>query len=107
MLFDPHPFLALLAKWLRDTALLMGEKARALPAAEVAFRDEISLENYQRVVEIAGERWLSDEQNCWIIRGLRSLPILKGKSMCFYPKDWSVMPSRCWAPTPAIPWSSR
>ncbi len=48
---------ALLAKWLRDTALLMGKKARALPAAEVAFRDEISLENYQRVAEIAGERW--------------------------------------------------
>ncbi|HYB01400.1 MAG TPA: hypothetical protein VED37_14370 [Ktedonobacteraceae bacterium] len=48
---------ALLAKWLRDTALLMGEKARALPAAEVAYHDEISLENYQWVAEIAGERW--------------------------------------------------
>src|SRR5438270_9587152 len=35
----------------------MGEKTRALTAAEVAFRDEISLENYQRVAEIAGERW--------------------------------------------------
>jgi hypothetical protein len=49
--------MALLVKWLRDTALLMGEKARALPAAEAAFRDEISLENFQRVVEIAEERW--------------------------------------------------
>jgi hypothetical protein len=48
---------ALLAKWLRDTALLMGEQSRALPAAEVAYRDEISLENYQRVARIAGERW--------------------------------------------------
>lgn len=48
---------ALLAKWLRDQAWLMGEKTRALPAAEVAFRDEINLENYQRVAEIAGERW--------------------------------------------------
>jgi uncharacterized Zn finger protein len=48
---------ALLAKWLRDQALLMGEQSRALPAAEVAYRDEISLENYQRVAEIAGERW--------------------------------------------------
>src|SRR5438067_2528665 len=46
-----------LAKWLRDQALSMGEKTRALPAAEVAYRDEISLENYQRVAEIAGERW--------------------------------------------------
>jgi uncharacterized Zn finger protein len=35
----------------------MGEKARALSAAEVAFRNEISLENYQRVAEIAGEQW--------------------------------------------------
>src|SRR6266567_2879570 len=37
---------ASLAKWLRDQALSMGEKTRALTAAEVAFRDEISLENY-------------------------------------------------------------
>ena len=48
---------ALLAKWLRDTALLMGEKSRALLAAEVAFRDEISLENFQQVAEIAGVQW--------------------------------------------------
>ena len=48
---------AILAKWLRDTALLMGEQARALPAAEVAYRDETSLENYQRVAEIAGGQW--------------------------------------------------
>src|SRR3989440_545181 len=48
---------ASLAKWLRDQALSMGEKSRALPAAEAAFRDEISLENYQQVAEIAGEQW--------------------------------------------------
>jgi uncharacterized Zn finger protein len=48
---------ATLAKWLRDQAWSMGEKTRALPAAEVAFRDEISLENYLRVTEIAGEQW--------------------------------------------------
>ena len=48
---------ATLAKWLRDHALLMGEKTRALPAAEAAFCDEISLENYQQVAEIAGEQW--------------------------------------------------
>src|SRR2546425_3944100 len=48
---------ASLAKWLRDQALSMGEKTRALTAAEVAFRDEISLENYLQVVEIAGEQW--------------------------------------------------
>ena len=35
----------------------MGEHLRALLAAEVAYRDEISLENYQRVAEIAGQRW--------------------------------------------------
>src|SRR6266700_550549 len=48
---------ASLAKWLRDQALSMGEKTRALTAAEVAFRDEINLENYQRMAEIAGEQW--------------------------------------------------
>src|SRR5205085_6829724 len=48
---------ASLAKWLRDQAWLMGEKTRALLAAEVAFRDEINLENYQRVAEIAEDRW--------------------------------------------------
>ena len=48
---------ASLAKWLRDQALSTGEKTRALPAAEAAFRDEISLENYQQVAEIAGEQW--------------------------------------------------
>src|SRR2546421_3900841 len=48
---------ASLAKWLRDQAWSMGEKTRALTAAEVAFRDEISLENYLQVVEIAGEQW--------------------------------------------------
>ena len=48
---------ASLAKWLRDQALSMGEKTRALPAAEEAFRDEISLVNYQQVAEIAGEQW--------------------------------------------------
>jgi uncharacterized Zn finger protein len=48
---------ASLAKWLRDQALVMGQKTRALPAAEAAFRDEISLENYQQAAEIAGEHW--------------------------------------------------
>ncbi len=42
---------ASLAKWLRDQAWSMGEKTRALPAAEVAFRDEINLENYQRMAD--------------------------------------------------------
>ena len=48
---------AILAKWLRDQAWSSGEKTRALTAAEAAFRDEISLDNYQRVAEIAGEQW--------------------------------------------------
>ncbi len=39
----------------------MGEKTRALTAAEVAFCDEISLENYQRVAEIAGSNGLNNE----------------------------------------------
>lgn len=48
---------ATLAKWVRDQALLRGEKTSALPAAEVTFRDEISLENYLKVAEVAGEQW--------------------------------------------------
>ncbi len=46
-----------LAKWLRDEAATMGEKTLALTAAEVAFREELSLDNYLRVAEIAGEQW--------------------------------------------------
>src|SRR5260221_1029278 len=48
---------ATLAKWLRDQAWSMRETARALAAAVTAFREEISLENYLRVAEIAGEQW--------------------------------------------------
>jgi uncharacterized Zn finger protein len=48
---------ATLAKWLRDQAWSMGVTARALTAADTAFREEINLENYLRVAEIAGERW--------------------------------------------------
>ncbi len=46
-----------LAKWLRDEAVMRGEGARALAAAEVAFREELSLANYLRVSEITGEQW--------------------------------------------------
>jgi uncharacterized Zn finger protein len=46
-----------LAKWLRDQADAAGKQAVALTAAEVAFREDISLANYQRVAEIAGEQW--------------------------------------------------
>ncbi|HYU75648.1 MAG TPA: hypothetical protein VEL31_23505 [Ktedonobacteraceae bacterium] len=48
---------ASLATWLRDVAAAIGEKTRALAAAEVAFREELSLANYLRVAEIAGEQW--------------------------------------------------
>src|SRR5713226_6169718 len=47
---------AALAKWLRDEAATMGEGTRALAAAEVAFREELSLANYLRVAEIAREQ---------------------------------------------------
>ncbi len=60
----------------------MGEKTRALPAAEAAFRDEISLENYLKVAEIAGERSLNDERNSWIILVARNRPIPRGIQMC-------------------------
>jgi uncharacterized Zn finger protein len=48
---------ASLAKWLRDEAATMGEKARALDAAEIVFREELSLDNYLRAAEIVGEQW--------------------------------------------------
>ncbi len=48
---------ASLAKWLRDEAATMGEMARAEAAAEIAFREELSLANYLRVAEIAGDNW--------------------------------------------------
>ena len=46
-----------LAAWLCDLAEGMGEKERALEAATVAFREMPSLAAYQRVQELAGERW--------------------------------------------------
>jgi uncharacterized Zn finger protein len=46
-----------LVKWLRDQAVVMGEKELALTAAERAFFEELSLENYLQVAQIAGEQW--------------------------------------------------
>ena len=46
-----------LAAWLCDLADSMGEPERALNAAAVAFRATPSMAAYQRVQELAGERW--------------------------------------------------
>jgi uncharacterized Zn finger protein len=46
-----------LAAWLCDLADGMGEPGRALEAATVAFRASPSMSAYQRVQELAGERW--------------------------------------------------
>jgi uncharacterized Zn finger protein len=46
-----------LAAWLRDLADGMGESERALDAALVAFQESPSLADYERVRELAGERW--------------------------------------------------
>jgi uncharacterized Zn finger protein len=46
-----------LGAWLCDLAAGMGESERALEAAQVAFREMPSLSAYQRVQELAGERW--------------------------------------------------
>jgi uncharacterized Zn finger protein len=48
---------ATLAKWLRDQAEAMDKMDVALTAAEHAFREEISLANYQQVAALAGEQW--------------------------------------------------
>jgi uncharacterized Zn finger protein len=46
-----------LATWLCDLAAGMGEPERALEAAAVAFRATPSMGAYQRVQELAGQRW--------------------------------------------------
>jgi hypothetical protein len=46
-----------LAAWLCDLVDGMGETARALEAATVAFQELPSMAAYQRVQELAGERW--------------------------------------------------
>ena len=46
-----------LAKWLREEAAVMGDRERALAAAEIVFHDEVNLANYLRVAELAGEQW--------------------------------------------------
>lgn len=46
-----------LVKWLRDQAVAMGKKELALTSAERAFHEELSLENYLQVAQIAGEQW--------------------------------------------------
>jgi uncharacterized Zn finger protein len=46
-----------LATWMTDLALGMGEIERALEAALIAFRGAPELAAYQRVQELAGERW--------------------------------------------------
>ncbi len=46
-----------LVKWLRDQAVVMGKKELALTSAERAFYEELSLQNYLQVAQIAEEQW--------------------------------------------------
>jgi uncharacterized Zn finger protein len=46
-----------LAAWVADLALGIGESGHALDAALIAFREAPELAAYQRVQELAGERW--------------------------------------------------
>lgn len=46
-----------LATWLRDHAWSMGHQIIALEAGEVAFYNEPTLKQYQRVIPIAGDHW--------------------------------------------------
>lgn len=46
-----------LAKWLRERAVAANKPELALRAAVQVFQDEITLANYLRVRELAGERW--------------------------------------------------
>jgi uncharacterized Zn finger protein len=67
---------ALLAKWLRDSAMLMGKKEQALAAAERAFNEEKSLENYLHTAEIAGEKW--PERQTVLLEGARHTTSTQG-----------------------------
>ena len=70
---------ASLAKWLRDQALSMGEKTRALTAAEVAFRDEIAWRITFRSLRSPGSNGLNDEMRSWIMPATRNRTIRRGK----------------------------
>jgi uncharacterized Zn finger protein len=46
-----------LARWLRETAVSLGQPERALPAARVAIEEHPSLTDYQALQAVAGEEW--------------------------------------------------
>ncbi len=46
-----------LAKWLREEAVQAGKRDLALNAATLVFQEEVTLSNYLRIAEIAGEQW--------------------------------------------------
>jgi uncharacterized Zn finger protein len=52
-----------LAAWMCELAEGMGEMERALEAATIAFREMPSMATYQRVQELAGERWPEMREN--------------------------------------------
>lgn len=46
-----------LARWLRDTAVSLGQPQRALPAARIAMEERPSLDDYQALQAVAGQQW--------------------------------------------------
>ena len=52
---------------------------------------ELSLDNYLRVAEIAGEQWLGGARICWSMYATRSHTFHKGKSMCSCMRDSLMM----------------
>lgn len=54
---------ASLAAWLSELALGMGEAAKALEAATLAFREGLTLAAYLRVKDLAGTRWPEIKQD--------------------------------------------
>ncbi|GLS32055.1 Uncharacterized conserved protein, contains Zn finger domain [Mesorhizobium albiziae] len=46
-----------LARWLRDTAVLLGRRAPALVAARLAFERSLSLEDFEAAAQLAGSEW--------------------------------------------------
>jgi uncharacterized Zn finger protein len=48
-----------LARWLRDQAIASHQPALALQAAQTAFSEDLLLNDYQNVQELAGDQWLT------------------------------------------------
>ncbi len=69
----------------------MSERTQALAAAEVAFREELSLANYLRVAEVAGDQWPEQRVNL-LAYCTRKIPEGSTKAHCISTRHAPVIP---------------